>query len=92
MSSSHHIHGLWTAFVCVLVMTIAAVSADQLQLLSGLRLILHDALSPGRLVVAAIPEISRRPDFAKTRDLQLQSYSAQFQEMQQGMILLSLDI
>lgn len=54
MKSAHHIRNLWTAFGGVLLLTILAVAADRWHLLSGVRVGLHDALSPGRMVVAAI--------------------------------------
>ena len=82
MKSSHHARNLWTAFAGVLLLTVLAVTADRLQLLSGMRVVLHDALSPGRLVVAAI---SRNP--ASTVDAAVhsrqQSFETQLQNLEQ---------
>ncbi|MEO2032250.1 MAG: rod shape-determining protein MreC [Planctomycetaceae bacterium] len=54
MHSSNPTRNLWTAFAGVVMLTVLAATADRLQLLSGMRVVLHDVLSPGRLVVAAI--------------------------------------
>jgi len=44
---------IWLAFGAVVLMNSLAQAAENLQLLSGLRVAIQDALSPGRLVVAA---------------------------------------
>lgn len=54
MNRTHQTRGLLLACVGVLLLTVAAVGADRLQLLSQVRVVLHDVLSPGRLVAAAI--------------------------------------
>ena len=83
VKSSHQTHRLWTAFACVMLLTIAAATADRLQLLSGLRLKLHDALSPGRLLVSAIAENPDHPRVAESNDPQSQVIAVRLHETDQ---------
>jgi cell shape-determining protein MreC len=82
MKSPHHTRKLWSAFAGVLLLTIAAMTADRLQLLSSVRVTLHDALSPGRLVVAAISGDSKSP-VAAAVDPKMQSLETRLRDVEQ---------
>ncbi len=45
---------IWMAFGTVVLLATLAQTAERLQMLSGLRVAIQDALSPGRLIVAAL--------------------------------------
>jgi len=81
MNSPHHTRKLWSAFAGVLLLTIAAMTAERLQLLSSMRVTLHDALSPGRLVVAAISGKLESP--AAVVDPQMQSLETRLHDVEQ---------
>ena len=47
-------HQLWYAAIAMFVLSLLVTAADRTGMLSGLRSVLHDAFSPGRLVLMAI--------------------------------------
>ena len=84
MSSPRPTGRLWFAFVGVLLLTTLAVTADRLRLLSGVRVVLHDALSPGRLVIAAISDGGADNRIAADAvDPQQKSVETQLQDLEQ---------
>ena len=82
MNSPHQTRKLWSAFAGVLLLTIAALTADRWQLLSSTRVALHDVLSPGRLVVAAISGELAFPIAAEV-DPQKQTLETRLHDMEQ---------
>ena len=81
MNPPHQTHNLWTAFTGVLLLSIMAATANQLQLLSGVRMVMYDVMSPGRLVVAAISEHSQSAVAAE--DSRSQSLETKLQDLEQ---------
>ncbi|MCH2202479.1 MAG: hypothetical protein MK102_10960 [Fuerstiella sp.] len=80
MNSAPQARNMWTAFAGVLLLTIVITTAERFQLLSGLRLSINDALSPGRFVVAAISGKSESVNVPVGTDSAL---APQLQDMEQ---------
>ena len=57
-------HHMWYAAVAMFVLSLLVTAADRSGMLSGVRPVLHDALSPGRLALMAI---TPQPDDAEKR-------------------------
>ena len=47
-------HGMWFAAIAMFVLSLLVTAADRTEMLSVVRSVLHDALSPGRLMLMAI--------------------------------------
>lgn len=83
MTGQQNTQRLWLAFAGVLVITIVTVAADRMQLLSGVRIVLHDGLSPGRLLVAAVSPPAGSQEPPATDGQRLAPLQAQLREVEQ---------
>ena len=54
MRVEHSRHRMWVAAVAMFVLSLLVTAADRTEILSAVRAVLHDALSPGRLALMAI--------------------------------------
>ena len=53
MRVEHSRHRMWVAAVAMFVLSLLVTAADRTEILSAVRAVLHDALSPGRLALMA---------------------------------------
>lgn len=83
MNTGHKTQRLWLAFTGVVLLTLVAVAADRMQLLSDLRVVLHDALSPGRLLAASITAPVSLTETAPADDRQAGPQQMQLREAEQ---------
>jgi len=74
---------LWLAFCGVVLMAVLAQAAERLQMLAGLRVAMQDALSPGRLIVAALTNPDSTSQEAKTALPEQQSTESHIQLLEQ---------